>query len=140
MTWRFDHLAFNASNGSDLQTVFAQLLGLTPGHRPAFPFPGRWLYQQGEAWVHVLEAQHEEALSHIAFRGDEDASVVLQRVRDSGLPHQVAQVPDDGLWQIFVQLPNGVVLELDVPASAELSISHDYESAAGAPTPIKRDA
>ena len=57
-------------------------------------------------------------MSHIAFRTDEEAAVVLKRVQGSGLPYQVAQVPEDGVWQIFVQMPGGVVLELDAKSGA----------------------
>ncbi|AXI61769.1 hypothetical protein DLD99_15235 [Pseudomonas kribbensis] len=115
MTWTFDHLAFNTADGQALQDAFGALLGLTPGRRPPFPFPGRWLYQDRQALVHVIEqpALDEAALSHIAFRTDEDAAVVLKRVQGSGLPYQLAQVPEDGIWQIFVQMPGGLVLELD---------------------------
>ncbi|ANI54871.1 hypothetical protein ACKUG4_17495 [Pseudomonas glycinae] len=115
MTWTFDHLAFNTADGQTLQDAFGRLLGLTPGRRPPFPFPGRWLYQDEQALVHVIEqpAPGETALSHIAFRTDEDAAVILKRVQGSGLPYQVAQVPEGGGWQIFVQMPGGLVLELD---------------------------
>ncbi|WP_433590024.1 hypothetical protein [Pseudomonas koreensis] len=115
MSWTFDHLAFNTADGQNVQDSFGQLLGLTPGRRPPFPFPGRWLYQDEHALVHVIEQPtfSETALSHIAFRSDESAQSVLQRVRDSGLPYQVAQVPEEGIWQIFVQMPGGLVIELD---------------------------
>ncbi|WP_166219305.1 hypothetical protein [Pseudomonas atagonensis] len=120
MTWTFDHLAFNTADGQTLQNNFEALLGLKPGRRPPFPFPGRWLYQDEQAVVHVIEQPtfDETALSHIAFRTDEDAEVVLKRVQGSGLPYQVAQVPEDGIWQVFVQMPGGVVLELDAKSVA----------------------
>ncbi|MEN0105104.1 MAG: hypothetical protein AAGC84_01625 [Pseudomonas sp.] len=136
MSWQFDHLAFNTPDGSDLQDAFARLLGLAPGKRPPFPFPGRWLYQQDQALVHVLEGQAQEALSHIAFRSTEAAEHVLQRVRDSGFAFQVARVPEEKVLQIFVQLPAGVVLELDVP-DAELDLTHDYSRAGGAPIALE---
>ncbi|RVD79702.1 hypothetical protein [Pseudomonas koreensis] len=115
MSWTFDHLAFNSADGQTLQDSFGQLLGLTPGRRPPFPFPGRWLYQDAHALVHVIEQPTftDTALSHIAFRTDEPAHSVLQRVRDSGLPYQLAQVPEEGIWQVFVQMPGGLVIELD---------------------------
>ena len=118
MTWTFDHLAFNTADGQTLQDNFAALLGLAPGRRPPFPFPGRWLYQDAQAVVHVIEQPTfaETALSHIAFRTDEPAQTVLQRVRESGLPYQLAQVPEDGVLQIFVQMPGGLVIELDARA------------------------
>ncbi|WP_242207158.1 MULTISPECIES: hypothetical protein [unclassified Pseudomonas] len=106
MSWTFDHLAFNTADGQTLQDGFALLLGLAPGRRPAFPFPGRWLYQDEHAMVHVIERPipDDTVRSHIAFRTDEPAQAVLQWVRDSGLPYQLAQVPGEGIAQIFVQM------------------------------------
>jgi len=124
MSWHFDHLAFNTPDGQPLQEAFGSLLGLAPGRRPPFPFPGRWLYQDAQALVHVIEQPtfDETALSHIAFRTDEDAAAVLQRVQSSGLPYQVAQVPEDGIWQIFVQMPGGLVIELDAKAGSLVGV------------------
>lgn len=134
MNWQFDHMAFNSGDGAALQSAFRQLLGLEPGARPPFPFPGRWLYQRDSALVHVIERKGQPTrLSHLAMRTDGGAEQVLQRVRASGLPHQVAQVPEEGTWQIFVTLPGGLVLELDAPAGPDLSIDHDYQEHAGAP-------
>jgi hypothetical protein len=135
MTWHFDHLAFNTDNGAPLQQLFGALLGLQPGPRPAFPFPGRWLYQGDQALVHVIERSDVSApiLSHIALRTDSDAAHVLAQVQASGLPHQIAQVPEDGLWQIFVQLPGGLLLELDAPASQPLTSTYHYQNNAGVP-------
>ncbi|KTC42926.1 hypothetical protein LGQ10_01320 [Pseudomonas sp. L5B5] len=135
MSWRFDHLAFNTDGGPALPQALAELLGLQAGRRPPFPFPGRWLYQDGQALVHVIEqdACPEPQLSHIAFSTLEAAATVLLRVQASGLEYQVAQVPEDGIWQIFVRLPGGLVLELDAPAAGELAVSHDYARHAGAP-------
>lgn len=135
MSWRFDHLAFNTDGGPALPQALAELLGLQAGRRPPFPFPGRWLYQDGQALVHVIvqDACPEPQLSHIAFSTQEAAATVLLRVQASGLEYQVAQVPEDGIWQIFVRLPGGLVLELDAPAAGELAVSHDYARHAGAP-------
>lgn len=135
MTWHFDHLAFNTAEGDVLQQAFQALLGLQAGRRPPFPFPGRWLYQDGQALVHVIEQPTfaETGLSHIAFRTEEDAAQVLQRVQASGLPHQVAQVPQDGTWQIFVRIPGGLVLELDALASGQLDADYRYKADGGAP-------
>ncbi|WP_085599871.1 MULTISPECIES: hypothetical protein [unclassified Pseudomonas] len=135
MNWRFDHLAFNTDGGSTLPQAFAELLGLQAGRRPPFPFPGRWLYQDDQALVHVIEQDACPApqLSHIAFSTHEAAAAVLLRVQASGLEYQVAQVPEDGLWQIFVRLPGGLLLELDAPASGALTGSHDYARHPGAP-------
>lgn len=122
MTWQLDHLAFNAADGAPLQNLFDTLLGLHVGPRPPFPFPGRWLYQGNQPLVHVIERGDviEPALSHIALRTATDASVVLQHVQASGLPHRIAQVPETDTWQIFVQLPGGLLLELKAQSAQAL--------------------
>ena len=50
MTWTFDHLAFNTGDGQTLQDAFGGLLGLTPGRRPPFPFPGVGCIRMGRRW------------------------------------------------------------------------------------------
>lgn len=122
MTWQLDHLAFNAADGAPLQNLFGTLLGLQVGPRPPFPFPGRWLYQGKQALVHVIERAdvNKPALSHIALCTATDKSVVLQHVQASGLPHRIAQVPETDTWQIFVQLPGGLLLELKAQSAQAL--------------------
>jgi len=63
MSWTFDHLAFNTADGQALQDDFAKLLGLNPGRRPPFPFPGRWLYQDEHAVVHVMEEKQKAKIA-----------------------------------------------------------------------------
>ena len=128
MQWQFDHLAFNTPSGSPLHTLMSTLLGLEEGPRPAFPVAGRWLYQGKQALVHVIERKDhaKPALSHIAFRTDTDASKVLARVKASGLSHGISELPDKNLWQIFVQLPGSIMLELVVPANDDPSMHNDF--------------
>ncbi|GCB03289.1 hypothetical protein PSUB009319_09200 [Ralstonia sp. SET104] len=57
---------------------------------------------------------------------------MLAAVGDSGIPHQVRKHPARPAAQIFVQLPGGVVLELELeaPLSCPLEAACEYESAA----------
>lgn len=119
--FRFDHLNLHVAAGSPLQALFGGVMGLQPGHRPPFPFPGQWLYGDAErALLHVVDAPAGEGMAirmgHVAFRTDESANVVLARLDAAGLAYEVAVVPDDGDVQIFVPLPDGLVIELDTPA------------------------
>ncbi|RZI99662.1 MAG: hypothetical protein EOO54_27765 [Haliea sp.] len=107
-----------------LRALFEGVMGMRPGYRPPFPFPGLWLYAGDQAVVHAV---NDAALSagsadlrfgHVAFRSNESACSVIERVRQSRLPFQIAQVPQDNTTQIFVQLPGGLVVELDVPDEA----------------------
>ncbi len=120
MNWEFDHLAFTSGNGEGLEGAFSRLLGLSAGPRPPFPFPGRWLYQDKNAIVHVLEqeGQAETRLHHIALRTDASAEQVLDHISKSGLAFHQARVPENNTVQFFVQLP-GLLLELDAAERRE---------------------
>lgn len=126
---QFDHIAFNTPDGA-LQMSLEQLLEVKQGPRPPFPFPGTWLYQGDQALVHLIQRDDlkEAQLSHIALRTNRPASTVLQQVRASGLPYEIAVVPREQTCQIFVTLPGGLVLELDTPLSGhDVKITHDYQ-------------
>ncbi|WP_394539225.1 hypothetical protein PRJ39_01380 [Lysobacter enzymogenes] len=132
--WRFDHLNLHGrADGAALARLFGRVMGLQPGHRPPFPFPGQWWYRGDEAWLHLVQpapARDDSVrLGHIAFRTDEPAAALLERVRAAGLEHEVAVVPQQGEVQVFVPLPGGLVIELDAPADPAFAGDGGYRSA-----------
>jgi catechol 2,3-dioxygenase-like lactoylglutathione lyase family enzyme len=130
--WRFDHINLHARDSAPLKTLFGDVMGLRPGYRPPFPFPGDWLYRDDQAWLHLVTAPPEQGaavrFAHIAFRTDEPAAALLDRVRSAGLEHEVAVVPEDNCVQIFVRLPGGLVIELDADGAADDAAGGDYDS------------
>lgn len=119
--FRFDHINLHATADAPMQRLFGDVMGLRDGRRPPFPFPGQWLYGEGDAaLLHVVQAPPAQGeavrLGHVAFRTDEAADAVIARLDAAGLGYEVAVVPEDGDVQIFVPLPGGLVVELDVPA------------------------
>lgn len=139
--WRFDHLNVSVGNATALSALFEGVMGFVPGKRPPFPFPGTWLYEGDQALVHAVvdpvlsAATGEMRLGHVAFRSDEPASQVIERVRRTGLPFNVAQMPEDQTAQIFVLLPGGLVIELNVPNDT----ASDYVYSATQAAPCQND-
>jgi catechol 2,3-dioxygenase-like lactoylglutathione lyase family enzyme len=132
--WQFDHLNVVTNAHPQALAFFRDVMGLRNGDRPPFPFPGDWLYPadagQGEACVHAVHAasaplQGVDApalrLHHLAFRTDEPAPAVLQRVLGCGLPHRISTLPGQPRMQIFVTLPGGLVMELVAPLATAAS-------------------
>ncbi len=119
--WRFDHLNVSAGSHKVLEDFFGGVMGLRPGYRPPFPFPGAWLYAGDQAVIHAVDDARLDAgtgalqVGHIAFRSDGPAAPVIASLRDSAWPFRVARVPADNTLQIFVSLPGGLVIELDMP-------------------------
>src|SRR6201989_3005730 len=111
---------------ADTVRFYEDVLGLENGARPNFAFPGAWMYSEGRAVVHLVdisgtsEPQKPDSgvVHHVAFvsRGFD---AMRQRLGSKGMPFDARQVPGGELWQIFVQDPNGVMIELNYEAAKE---------------------
>lgn len=138
--WHFDHINVSMGASHALRTLFEGVMGLQPGYRPPFPFPGLWLYAGDQATVHAVNEQSLSAeagelrFNHIAFRSDHLASEVITRLQRSTLSFKVARVPDENIAQIFVELPGNFVVELCVPDDSTVPSDHTYSAKQGAPT------
>jgi catechol 2,3-dioxygenase-like lactoylglutathione lyase family enzyme len=104
---------------------YAEHLGLKPGARPPFAFPGAWLYAEGgrEAILHVIAGIERHRLvrgviDHMAFSGRDLAGTVA-KLRARGIEHELRRLPAYGTWQLFFHDPNGARVEIDFdPAEA----------------------
>ncbi len=93
---------------------FYEDLGMTPGPRPPFAIPGRWLYAGEHALVHILatsEGLHPGRIDHAAFAARGRAEIEA-RLRRRGDPFRLQPLPDGSGLQLFMQDPDGVRLEL----------------------------
>ena len=76
--------------------------------RPAFSFPGAWLYNEGKAVLHVVERpsipEGGGVLDHIAFFGT-DPSAYVAKLKERGIKSDLRRLPENGhaggLWQLF---------------------------------------
>src|SRR5258705_3595775 len=51
---KLDHATLRTSDLEGTRNFLEAVLDLTLGYRPAFPFPGYWLYADGEPIVHII--------------------------------------------------------------------------------------
>jgi catechol 2,3-dioxygenase-like lactoylglutathione lyase family enzyme len=128
----------------DLQATtrfYADVLGLQVGPRPPFPFPGVWLYSgdhanYANAVVHVigLDANNPNglnqylgerdntglhgsgAIDHVAFFVT-GLAAMQAKLASAGIEYRSREVPVLGLIQLFLDDPNGVVVELNYPSA-----------------------
>lgn len=102
--------------------AFYEHLGLQSGPRPDFGIPGLWLYAGQQPVLHVVEVAdmpfpRRGAIDHIAFYGD-DIVVMLRQLREQGTPYQLVRAPRPwSTWQVFLEDPNGVEVEIDFDPS-----------------------
>lgn len=138
---RLDHYSIRTGKLEETRRFYADIMGLVEGDRPPFPFPGAWMYRDGQAAVHIVgidpndtaglqgylgdrkgadgagsDAAGTGTIDHVAFTATGVADM-HDRLRAHGHAWRDRTVPSLGLHQIFVEDPNGIVIELNYPAA-----------------------
>ena len=110
-----------------LLDFYTQVLPLNEGARPAFAFPGHWLYAEGRAIVHLAgtgqtggaEAGFGPAtgkLDHVSLR-TRGLARTRQHLAAHGILWKEAPVPGMALHQLFLRDPAGLKIELTFDAA-----------------------
>jgi catechol 2,3-dioxygenase-like lactoylglutathione lyase family enzyme len=141
-----NHFSIRSLEIEKTTEFYCNLLGLTIGPRPEFPFPGVWLYNGDESsWanavLHLIAIDKNDpnglkqylgerdpsslygsgAVDHIAFfaTGLEEKITLLKQLKIS---YRERTVPILKLHQIFFNDPNGIVIELNYPAEEKAAL------------------
>lgn len=146
MALSLNHYSIRTTDLAACERFYCGLLGLKVGPRPPFPFPGLWLYagdtaQWANAAVHIIGIDRNDPAGLKQYLGDRDESSLqgsgaldhvaffatglaeqLQRLRDHGIEPRERTVPLLGLHQLFVDDPNGIVVELNFPAAEKAAL------------------
>ena len=112
-----DHVTLRTHDLEGTRAFLETVLGLKPGYRPAFPFPGYWLYDGDAPIVHLVPGRGGpvdrvgETIDHVAFRiADHDG--MRRKLDELGLGYSRMALPELGERRLFVQTPSGILLEL----------------------------
>ncbi len=141
MTLSLNHYSIRTLDLPAVCDFYTQVLGLSAGPRPDFPFPGIWMYNGSHdsvanAVVHIIgidksdpeglkkylgdraesSLQGTGAVDHIAFFATGLAGM-LQHLENIGVPCRQRTTPSIGLHQLFLDDPCGLVVELNYPAA-----------------------
>ena len=129
-----DHFNIRTRDLDATVHFYQEVMGLEKGPRPNFAFPGAWMYSEGKAVVHIVDISKTDepqkpdsgVVHHVAFvsRGFDG---MKQRLASKDMPFDARQVPGGELWQIFVNDPNGVMIELNYEAAKEDNASAPSE-------------
>ncbi len=147
MGMSLNHFSIRTVDLQACERFYGGLLGLKVGPRPPFPFPGLWLYAgdtgtYANAVVHIVGIDPNDpeglkqylgdrdqtslhgsgAVDHVAFFSTGLADM-LQRLRAQGVACRERSVPVLGLHQVFVDDPNGIIVELNFPADEKAALS-----------------
>jgi catechol 2,3-dioxygenase-like lactoylglutathione lyase family enzyme len=146
MALTLNHYSIRTLDLEACRDFYVNVLGLTVGPRPAFPFPGLWLYRgdhasYANAVVHIIGIDRNDAeglkrylgdrdesalkgtgaIDHIAFFAD-GLAAMLAHLHAKRVGYRERTVPGLGLHQVFLDDPNGVVIELNYPAEEKKAL------------------
>ena len=128
-----EHLLVLTDDIEKTRAFYCDALGMRVGPRPPLAFSGYWLYAGDVPSIHIGEwksyTSHSKDLGipvttpapgtgpvdHIAFNGRNYAEI-RGRLEKCGVGFSENVVPENGLRQLFLADPNGVKLEINVPA------------------------
>jgi hypothetical protein len=141
MTITLNHFSIRTVDIEGTARFFQDIIGLHDGPRPPFPFPGKWLYagdtsDYTNAVVHIIGIDRNDPSGLKQYLGDRDLDSLkgsgavdhvaffltglqgkLALLNNMNIPFRERAVPMLGLHQVFIDDPNGVVIELNYPAS-----------------------
>ena len=146
MALTLNHYSIRTTDLAATRQFYEQVLGLTVGPRPEFPFPGLWMYRgdhadMANAVVHIIGIDRNDpqglkqylgdraeaslagsgAVDHIAFYAD-GLAAMLAHLQAQGVPFRERTVPSVGLHQLFLDDPCGVMIELNYPAAEKSAL------------------
>src|SRR3979411_849388 len=121
-----DHFNIRTRNLTDTVRFYEDILGLEKGARPNFAFPGAWMYSEGKAVVHLVDISRTEepqkpdsgVVHHVAFASS-GFDGMKRRVQETGWAYHSRPGPGGDRWQIVVNDPTGVMIELNYEAAKE---------------------
>jgi catechol 2,3-dioxygenase-like lactoylglutathione lyase family enzyme len=147
MALTINHFSIRTTDLEASRRFYADVLGLTVGPRPAFPFPGLWMYRGdhgdvANAVVHIIGTDRTEekglddylgerdetnlrgtgTIDHVAFFAD-GLSAMLEHLRSRSVAYRQRTVPSIGLHQVFLDDPNGCVIELNYAATEVAAVA-----------------
>ena len=125
-----NHYFVRANDLEKTKEFYVGVLGFEVMPRPNFPFPGYWLGINGKIQVHMGPAgiknqelyylgtpkgaatDHAGVVDHIAFLASNPQEFVA-RFRKLGLQYRPRSLPESELFQLFIEDPNGITIELN---------------------------
>lgn len=146
MALKLNHFSIRTLDMEATRRFYVDALGLVSGPRPPFPFPGMWLYNGDtnnpeNAVLHIIGMDPNDPEGLKSYLGDRDVSSLhgsgsvdhvaffatglkdmLSHLKQLAIEPRQRTVPAISLHQLFLDDPNGVVIELNYPAAEKTAL------------------
>jgi catechol 2,3-dioxygenase-like lactoylglutathione lyase family enzyme len=125
---QLDHFTIRTEKWAETAEFFEHVIGLAPGPRPGFRFPGCWMYAAGHPLLHIASVQGDPdelkgylgdkpggygsgSLDHVSLRC-EGLEQVQARLQSMGIAFRERVIPQIAEHQLFLEDPNGITIEM----------------------------
>ncbi len=117
---RLEHVNVRTANLEGMVEWYGRVLGMKPGWRPPFKFPGAWLYCGDQPAVHLVGVPSQPKtdglrLEHFAFSAT-GLSELVKRLDAEGVHYAPIRVPGSNELQINIHDPDGNHIHIDFSA------------------------
>ena len=117
---KLDHVNVRTCNLDAMVVWYTDILGLKPGDRPNFPFPGAWLYAGDQAVVHLVGvdgpagagSEADLKLEHFALSATGRAAFE-EKLTTHNQEFRINELPDAGIVKYNVWDPDGNHIHID---------------------------
>ena len=115
-----DHVNVESDDIERSAQFYREVIGLKEGPRPDFDRPGYWMYAGNKPIVHIIRTHPENnmltgskdaSISHFAIQV-KDYEATLTHLKSYNIPFNTNNVDDTEIRQIFLEDPEGVLIEL----------------------------
>ena len=115
-----NHINIETDDVDRSAKFYHEVLGLESRERPEFDRPGHWMYLGDQPIVHIiaplpenklLTGSKDAAFSHFALR-IKNYEAMRTHLEDQGVPYTEINIPGSDRRQLFIDDPDGVLVEL----------------------------
>ena len=115
-----DHVNVESDDIERSARFYREVIGLKEGPRPDFDRPGYWMYAADKPVVHIirthpnndmLTGSKDASISHFALQ-IKDYNATRTHLDSLEILYETSDVDDTEIRQIFLQDPEGVLIEL----------------------------
>lgn len=123
---RLEHVNIHTANVDGMTEWYDRVLGMKPGWRPPFPFPGAWLYAGDQPAIHIVGVQKQPETSglrieHFAFSAS-GLKEFMSRLDREKQEYDARRVPGTNEVQVNIWDPDGNHIHVDFAASESADV------------------
>ena len=127
---KLNHILVLTTDLEIMSHFWTEVIGLSLGDRPPFPFKGAWFYSEGKPLIHVAEQNNINsnggAIAHLALEGA-DYQILISTLKMHDVSYTEKDVPLSGERQVFVSGPDGLIVEMMFPLGESDNEAHPYK-------------